>query len=66
MELLEPHLRRVWRWSLVSALFATAVPLFAYLASGFGWFTCVTAICALIAWVNAIIQTRSLARRRIL
>jgi len=60
IELVVHHLRRAWRWSLVSALFATAVPILEYLGSGNAWPFRLTGACALVAWFNLIVQTRSL------
>jgi hypothetical protein len=54
------HLRRAWRWSLASTLFATSVPILEYLGSGNAWPFWLTGACALVAWFNLIVQTRLL------
>lgn len=52
--------RRMWRWSAIGVLFATAVPVLEHFAHSPVWVVRVTAGCAVVAWINLAIQTRFL------
>jgi hypothetical protein len=55
-----PHLRRASRWSLISGLLATSLPILEYAAharAAIVWFMLFN---ALVAWTNAFVQRRSL------
>ena len=54
------HLRRAWRWSAVGVVPATVVPILLYVAHSSRWTIGVTAVGALVAWANLVVQTRIL------
>jgi hypothetical protein len=59
-EVVVAHMRRGQRLSLISALFATSVPILEFIATGNAWPFRLTAVSAVFAWINFIVQTRVL------
>jgi hypothetical protein len=59
-EIFVRQIRHAWRWAVASTLFGTSVSILEYLASGNAWPFRLTAVCAAVAWINLVIQTRLL------